>query len=134
VIPAILDAENRTPRALRLAAFRAYEQVEPMNHIVKVMQAADFAARKHAGQRRKGDGAEPYMNHLVEVASLAAQATDGDLDVVIAALLHDAVEDQGATIEEIAAQFGPKVAGGAKGASGSEVVVGAGPLARHFSM
>lgn len=82
-----------------------------MNDIIKIMRAADFAARKHVDQRRKGDGAEPYMNHLVEVASLAAEATDGDADVVIAALLHDTVEDQGVKIEEIVDQFGPKVAG-----------------------
>ena len=82
-----------------------------MNDIVKIMRAADFAARKHVDQRRKGDGAEPYMNHLVEVASLAAEATVGDADVVIAALLHDTVEDQGVKIEEIADQFGPTVAG-----------------------
>ena len=82
-----------------------------MNDIVKIMRAANFAARKHVDQRRKGDGAEPYMNHLVEVASLVAEATNGDLDIVIAALLHDAVEDQDVTIEEIADQFGSKVAG-----------------------
>ena len=82
-----------------------------MNDIVKVMRAANFAAVKHVDQRRKGDGAEPYMNHLVEVASLAAEATNGDRDVVIAALLHDAVEDQGVTIDEITDQFGSKVAG-----------------------
>ena len=80
-----------------------------MNDIVKVMQAADFAARKHADQRRKGAMAEPYINHLIEVASLAAGATSGDVDVVIAALLHDTVEDQGVKIEEIAVQFGPKI-------------------------
>lgn len=82
-----------------------------MNDIVKVMRAATFAADKHAHQRRKGESAEPYMNHLVEVASLAAEATSGDVEIVVAALLHDAAEDQGVTIEEVAAQFGPKVAG-----------------------
>src|SRR5947208_1095223 len=82
-----------------------------MNDIVKVMRAASFAASKHADQRRKGESAEPYMNHLIEVANLAAEATHGNADVVIAALLHDAVEDQGVKIEEIAEQFGPAVAG-----------------------
>ena len=82
-----------------------------MSDIVKIMRAANFAASKHVDQRRKGDDAEPYMNHLVEVASLAAEATDGDPDIVIAALLHDTVEDQDVKIEEIIDQFGPKVAG-----------------------
>jgi guanosine-3',5'-bis(diphosphate) 3'-pyrophosphohydrolase len=81
-----------------------------MNAIVAVMRAADFAARKHADQRRKGGKAEPYLNHLIEVASLVAEATDGDPDAVIAALLHDAVEDQGVTVAEIADLFGPAVA------------------------
>ena len=82
-----------------------------MNDIVRITRAADFAARKHVDQRRKGDVAEPYINHLIEVAALAAEATNGDADIVIAALLHDTVEDQGVTIGEITEIFGPKVAG-----------------------
>eukprot|EP01035_Chromulina_nebulosa_P035779 gene35779-48116_t len=83
-----------------------------MNDLVKVMQAADAAARWHVDQRRKGVAQEPYLNHLLEVASLVCTATDGDdPDLVIAALLHDAVEDAGVTRAEIAAQFGERVAG-----------------------
>jgi len=81
-----------------------------MNDIVAIMRAADYAARKHVDQRRKGEEAEPYLNHLIEVASLVAEATDGDPDAVIAALLHDAVEDQGVTVAEIADLFGPTAA------------------------
>ena len=62
---------------------------------VAVLQAADAAARWHVHQRRKGAAQEPYVNHLLEVATLVATATDGkDPDLVIAALLHDAIEDQ----------------------------------------
>jgi (p)ppGpp synthase/HD superfamily hydrolase len=81
-----------------------------MNDVVAVMRAADFAARKHATQRRKGDAAEPYLNHLIEVANLVAEVSDGRADVVVAALLHDVVEDQGVPIDEVAALFGPAVA------------------------
>ena len=81
-----------------------------MSDIITVMRAANFAAEKHASQRRKGEKAEPYLNHLVEVASLAAEASDGDADIVVAALLHDTVEDQEVKFEQIAAQFGPTVA------------------------
>ena len=81
-----------------------------MNNIVAIMRAAEFAAHKHVGQRRKGEEAEPYLNHLIEVASLVAEATDGDPEVVIAALLHDSVEDQGVTNAEIADLFGPTAA------------------------
>jgi (p)ppGpp synthase/HD superfamily hydrolase len=53
---------------------------------------------------------EPYINHLPEVASLVAQATGGsNPHVVIAALLHDAVEDQEVSIEMIVREFGNQV-------------------------
>jgi (p)ppGpp synthase/HD superfamily hydrolase len=81
-----------------------------MNDIVTVMKAADFAARKHTIQKRKGEAAEPYVNHLIEVASLAADASGGRCELVVAALLHDVVEDQGVKIEEVAALFGSTVA------------------------
>ena len=45
--------------------------------IVLVTRAADFAARMHVGQRRKGAAREPYVNHLAEVAALLAEATVG---------------------------------------------------------
>ena len=55
--------------------------------LVAVARALDFAARKHKDQRRKGASAEPYVNHLAEVACLVAEATEGkDAVVVIAAL------------------------------------------------
>jgi (p)ppGpp synthase/HD superfamily hydrolase len=81
-----------------------------MNDIVTIMRAADFAARKHKNQKRKGEVAEPYLNHLIEVATLVAEATDGRPEVVVAALLHDAVEDQDVTNTEIVGLFGPTVA------------------------
>lgn len=81
-----------------------------MNDIVRIMKAADYAARKHTYQRRKGDASEPYLNHLIEVADLVAEATEGRADAVVSALLHDAVEDQDVTIDEIADMFGPSVA------------------------
>ena len=62
--------------------------------VVDLMRALDFAARKHGDQRRKGAAAEPYINHLTEVARLVAEATEGkDTPSVVAALLHDTIED-----------------------------------------
>jgi (p)ppGpp synthase/HD superfamily hydrolase len=82
-----------------------------MKEWITVLLAADAAARWHVNQRRKGLAQEPYVNHLLEVASLVTQATGGnDPNVVIAALLHDAVEDQGVTPETIASDFGRRVA------------------------
>jgi (p)ppGpp synthase/HD superfamily hydrolase len=48
-----------------------------MNEWLRVLRAADAAARWHVHQRRKGPAEEPYINHLVEVAMLVADATDG---------------------------------------------------------
>jgi len=82
-----------------------------MKEWVTVLRAADAAARWHVHQRRKGAAEEPYINHLLEVASLVAQASNGkDPDLVIAALLHDAIEDQEVPRQLIAREFGEKVA------------------------
>ncbi|MEW5422434.1 bifunctional (p)ppGpp synthetase/guanosine-3',5'-bis(diphosphate) 3'-pyrophosphohydrolase [Amorphus sp. 3PC139-8] len=79
--------------------------------IPRLFDALQFAARAHANQRRKGAAQEPYINHLIEVAKLVADATGGsDTDLVIAALLHDAIEDTGTTYGALAAHFGPRVA------------------------
>lgn len=65
----------------------------------------------HVHQRRKGIAQEPYINHLLEVASLVTVATGGfDPNLVIAALLHDAIEDQEVPVEIIAREFGKQVA------------------------
>jgi guanosine-3',5'-bis(diphosphate) 3'-pyrophosphohydrolase len=82
-----------------------------MNDAISIMRAADAAARWHVHQRRKGSAQEPYINHLLEVATLVAQATGGtEQDVVIAALLHDAIEDQNVAPETVASEFGQCVA------------------------
>ena len=75
------------------------------------MSAAHFAAVQHAAQKRKGKAGEPYINHLIEVADLVASSlTDADTNLIIAALLHDVVEDTSATNQEVAERFGPDVA------------------------
>ena len=82
-----------------------------MKEWIAVLKAADAAARWHVHQRRKGAAAEPYINHLLEVASLVAEATEGrDPDLVIAALLHDAIEDQEVPSAMIADIWGREVA------------------------
>jgi (p)ppGpp synthase/HD superfamily hydrolase len=74
-----------------------------------IIQAADIAAQWHASQRRKGATQEPYINHLLEVAALVA-AAGGDQNTIIAALLHDAIEDQRILPETIAERFCEDVA------------------------
>jgi len=74
-------------------------------------RALDFAARKHAHQRRKGELAEPYINHLAEVARLLAAATQGrDAIVTVAGMLHDTLEDTATSYDELAAEFGNEIA------------------------
>ncbi len=79
--------------------------------IVALARAYHFAATRHINQRRKGEAAEPYMNHLTEVAELVAQATRGtDPDIIVAAILHDTIEDTDATLDEVRGLFGERVA------------------------
>jgi (p)ppGpp synthase/HD superfamily hydrolase len=78
---------------------------------ITVLHAAETAARWHVHHRRKGEAGEPFINHLLEVALLVAQATRGrDFSLVVAALLHDAIEDCETPVAEIADQFGADVA------------------------
>jgi (p)ppGpp synthase/HD superfamily hydrolase len=82
-----------------------------LNTLITVLNAADRAAHWHVEQRRKGAAQEPYINHLIEVAHLVAEATaGGDANLVVAALLHDAVEDQQVSRAAIAEEFGDDVA------------------------
>jgi (p)ppGpp synthase/HD superfamily hydrolase len=76
-----------------------------------VTRAADFAARAHTAQHRKGLAKEPYVNHLTEVAALLAEAVgDDDADLIAAAYLHDTLEDTATVYEDLVAQFGVEVA------------------------
>lgn len=72
--------------------------------------ALAYASRLHRAQQRKS-GAIPYVSHLLAVAAIALE-NGADEDQAIAALLHDAVEDQGglAQLETIRARFGEDVA------------------------
>jgi (p)ppGpp synthase/HD superfamily hydrolase len=80
--------------------------------VLLITRAADFAARRHSDQRRKGAAREPYTNHLTEVALLLAEAVEGDDGPLIAAgLLHDTLEDTVTEYEELVAVFGADVAG-----------------------
>src|SRR5438045_2699042 len=109
-------------------AFREIEKVNPacsrhpsrsrriaaMAHPIKPASRFDeallFAAQRHQKQHRKGTRI-PYVAHLLSVAALVLE-DGGDEDEAIAALLHDAVEDQGGAEmrSEVAERFGERVA------------------------
>jgi len=83
-----------------------------LESLQRILHAAQYAAEKHAQQRRKGATAEPYVNHLLEVARLVSEALQKpDANLVIAALLHDVVEDAGVTRDDLVAAFNEDVAG-----------------------
>ena len=87
---------------------------EPIRRPIKLglrfRRAFLFAAEKHAKQARKASTI-PYIAHLMGVASLVLEA-GGDEDLVIAALLHDVVEDCGGApmLKEVRRRFGSRVA------------------------
>lgn len=83
-----------------------------MNDLAKLLQAISFAAKKHSSQKRKGSDGEPYINHPVEVTNLLANIGKiQDINVLIAAVLHDTIEDTETSGEDITNLFGAEVCG-----------------------
>jgi (p)ppGpp synthase/HD superfamily hydrolase len=79
--------------------------------VEQVLAAAFYAAEKHAKQRRKGPAEIPYVNHLLEVAHLISENSDpADTNLIVAALLHDVVEDTPTPLAEVEQRFGSDVA------------------------
>lgn len=70
-------------------------------------KAVCFAMESHRGMQRKSENI-PYVLHPMEVATIAATLTDKE-DVLVAALLHDTVEDTGVTLDQIEQEFGSRV-------------------------
>lgn len=81
-----------------------------MHYGRKFEEALIYAALVHAGQKRKGTGV-PYITHLLAVAAIVGE-NGGTEDEAVAALLHDAPEDQGGEerLADIRARFGEEVA------------------------
>lgn len=71
--------------------------------IKRIEKAYRFAEKAHAGQKRKSG--EPYVNHPVAVATILADL-QMDATTLVAAILHDVVEDTGVTLEEVQKEFG----------------------------
>jgi len=77
-----------------------------------MLRALKYAADKHRDQRRKGIGRAPYINHPIAVAEMLWRVGGvRDASVIVAAILHDTVEDTDATPEEIESLFGREVRG-----------------------
>lgn len=75
-----------------------------------LLQAIEFASEKHRDQRRKGVDAHPYINHPIQVATLLATVAEvTDLVVLMAAVLHDTLEDTLTSEAELDQHFGVEV-------------------------
>ena len=79
----------------------------PNANIPLIRRAFDYAIKSHDGQKRK-DGS-PYVTHTIAAAIIAAQMGLDDVSVV-AALLHDVLEDTSVSFDELAAEFGKETA------------------------
>lgn len=78
--------------------------------IMNIVKATDFASHKHHFQRRKDPEGTPYIEHPVAVAHILTHLGKvSDPLVIMAALLHDTVEDTDTTLDEIEREFGPQV-------------------------
>ena len=74
------------------------------------VKAMTFAAAKHKDQRRKDSDASPYINHPIALTDvLLHEGGIGTVDILVAALLHDTIEDTDASEEEIHRLFGAKI-------------------------
>jgi (p)ppGpp synthase/HD superfamily hydrolase len=79
--------------------------------ISRFLNALEFSANKHRSQKRKDEAGSPYINHPIKVARLLwNEGAVRNIDIIIAAILHDTVEDTDTSIEEIKNLFGEKVA------------------------
>ncbi len=77
----------------------------------RLLKALAFAAHKHRDQRRKDAEASPYINHCIAVATvLALEGGVTDEELLIAAILHDTVEDTRTTFADLEECFGVAVA------------------------
>jgi guanosine-3',5'-bis(diphosphate) 3'-pyrophosphohydrolase len=76
----------------------------------RLLHAAHFAATRHRDQRRKDVEASPYINHPLAAAELLARVGGvTDTDTLLAAILHDTVEDTTTSFDELEELFGRTV-------------------------
>jgi guanosine-3',5'-bis(diphosphate) 3'-pyrophosphohydrolase len=81
-----------------------------LEEIKMLLKALTFAADKHRFQKRKDTEGTPYINHPIQVALMLADVgEETNEDLLVAAILHDTIEDTKTTSEEIAENFGSAV-------------------------
>src|SRR5690348_13430472 len=101
--PVAIDPAALPPYVLALKDQLGYL---PEPQLERVLRAFQVGAQAHAGQTRKSG--EPYITHPVAVAGILAEL-GMDAETIIAAILHDTLEDTSLTSEQITAEFGQPV-------------------------
>jgi GTP diphosphokinase / guanosine-3',5'-bis(diphosphate) 3'-diphosphatase len=101
----LLPGGRRTPGLKELLA--AVGSYLPAEQVTRIREAAEFGASAHKGQKRLSG--EPYIAHPVAAASILADL-HLDADTIIAAILHDVIEDTPTPKDQLAARFGADVA------------------------
>jgi len=81
-----------------------------MHNLARLLAAISYSAAQHRAQRRKGVEGSPYVNHPIDVANeLAGVGGVDDVEILMAAVLHDTVEDTGTLPAELEQRFGTAV-------------------------
>jgi RelA/SpoT family (p)ppGpp synthetase len=100
-----LPGGRRTPGLKEL--LNNVESYLPADQVERIREAAEFGASAHKGQKRLSG--EPYIAHPVAAAAILADLRL-DADTIIAAILHDVIEDTPTPKAQLAVRFGPDVA------------------------
>src|SRR6266498_4950755 len=105
--PGVLSYQvNQQSLSLSVVSSMTFNEEE----VSLLLKAVQFSAETHKTQRRKGAEGSPYVNHPIAVAeTLWRVGGVRDLPVIIAAILHDTVEDTETTFADIEEHFGPIV-------------------------
>jgi RelA/SpoT family (p)ppGpp synthetase len=101
----LLPGGRRTPGLRELLA--SVESYLPPEQVERVREAAEFGTSAHHGQKRRSG--EPFIAHPVAAAAILADL-HLDADTIIAAILHDVIEDTRTPKDQLAARFGADVA------------------------
>ena len=104
-----------TPQEMYDRLIETVKSYNPSAGFDQIRAAYEYAAAHHAGQNRK-DGS-PFITHPLAVAQIVAEELHLDTESIVAALLHDTIEDTDATHEEISKLFSPTVADLVEGVS-----------------
>jgi GTP diphosphokinase / guanosine-3',5'-bis(diphosphate) 3'-diphosphatase len=101
----LLPGGRRTPGLKELIS--SVETYLPAEQVERIRQAAEFGASAHKGQKRLSG--EPFIAHPVAAASILAEL-HLDTDTIIAAILHDVIEDTPTPKDQLVERFGATVA------------------------